>query len=362
MLLEDAAGSERQKERGQKEGPRRVERAPRAAERRERADDEPRRSSRRAAASAAEWRRRRPRGAAESGFVHRENPKAASAAIADRRRASSAAWERRRRRRRRSPRPAPRRRWRGPVPPRRSPRRDPAPAPRLAPGGLPAFLATCRFIRAGSEGEPTRTGHRIPDALGSLCSLPVMRTGSAPRRRRVSLQLWVYRHRVVILATVGAVLLSGLAVLAHFTSVVVKRFDGHRWNLPSRIYSDMFVLRAGDAGSPEKLVGKARTALLPGRRRRARAGRATSAGQATSIEVFTAGLPLSGASSSADSRRAIEFASGKVASIRDALRRAAARPRRRAGAARLGLRRGARGPHARPPRGRCRSRSSTRSS
>src|SRR6266498_2319240 len=100
-----------------------------------------------------------------------------------------------------------------------------------------------------------------------------MRTGSAPRRRRVSLQLWVYRHRVVILATVGAVLLSSLAVLAHFTSVVVKRFEGHRWNLPSRIYSDMFELFPRDFRYPGK---------------------------------FFRGFPAR-----------IEFASGKVASIRD---------------------------------------------
>ena len=142
-----------------------------------------------------------------------------------------------------------------------------------------------------------------------------MRTGSAPRRRRVSLQLWVYRHRVVILATVGAVLLSGLAVLAHFTSVVVKRFEGHRWNLPSRIYSDMFVLRAGDAGSPEKLVGKLERLLY-----QADADAPSRAGHfrrsANMIEVFPRDFRYPGKFFRGFPAR-IEFASGKVASIRD---------------------------------------------
>src|SRR6266511_4344268 len=123
-----------------------------------------------------------------------------------------------------------------------------------------------------------------------------MRTGSAPRRRRVSLQLWVYRHRVVILATVGAVLLSSLAVLAHFTSVVVKRFEGHRWNLPSRIYSDMFVLRAGDAGAPSRAGHFRRSANV--------------------IEVFPRDFRYPGKFFRGFPSR-IEFASGKVASIRD---------------------------------------------
>jgi len=74
-----------------------------------------------------------------------------------------------------------------------------------------------------------------------------MKTGTIPRRR-VSLQLWVYRHRLPILLSMGGVLLLLFGALAHYTSVVVARFEGHRWNLPSRIYSDMFVLRAGDGG------------------------------------------------------------------------------------------------------------------
>ena len=70
-----------------------------------------------------------------------------------------------------------------------------------------------------------------------------MTTWTSPRPRLVSLHLWVFRHRVAILSGLGAVLLVGLAGVAYFTSVVVARFDGRRWNLPSRIYSDL-------AGSP----------------------------------------------------------------------------------------------------------------
>ena len=38
-------------------------------------------------------------------------------------------------------------------------------------------------------------------------------------------------------------------VLGYFTTRVVARFDGRRWNLPSRIYSDLYVLRAGRRGA-----------------------------------------------------------------------------------------------------------------
>jgi penicillin-binding protein 1B len=126
----------------------------------------------------------------------------------------------------------------------------------------------------------------------------------------------VYRHRVVILATFGAVLLSGLVVLAHFTSVVVKRFEGHRWNLPSRIYSDMFVLRAGDGGSPEKLAGKLERLLYQADDGApARAGHFRRMGDV--VEVFPRDFRYPGKFFRGFPSR-IEFATGKVASIRDA--------------------------------------------
>jgi penicillin-binding protein 1B len=73
---------------------------------------------------------------------------------------------------------------------------------------------------------------------------------------QVPLSLWVYRHRLSILGSLTALLLSGVLVLAHFTSRVTSRFDGRRWNLPSRIYSDLYVLRAGEGGSADGLAAK----------------------------------------------------------------------------------------------------------
>ena len=79
---------------------------------------------------------------------------------------------------------------------------------------------------------------------------------SSSRARQVPLSLWVYRHRLPILGGLTALLLSGVLVLAHFTSRVTSRFDGRRWDLPSRIYSDLHVLRAGEGGSSDGLAAK----------------------------------------------------------------------------------------------------------
>jgi penicillin-binding protein 1B len=142
----------------------------------------------------------------------------------------------------------------------------------------------------------------------------VLKTGSVPRRR-VSLQLWVYRHRVAILAVVGAVLVVSLGVLAHFTSVVVSRFEGQRWNLPSRIYSDMFVLRAGDGGSPDKLVGKLERLLYQADAEApARAGHFRRQGNV--VEVFPRDFRYPGKFFRGFPVR-VEFASGKVSSVED---------------------------------------------
>jgi penicillin-binding protein 1B len=77
-----------------------------------------------------------------------------------------------------------------------------------------------------------------------------------PHARLVSLPLWVYRHRLPILGVFGGVLLAGVLVLAYFTTRVVHRFDGRRWDLPSRIYSDLYVLRPGDAVSVAEIQAK----------------------------------------------------------------------------------------------------------
>lgn len=92
----------------------------------------------------------------------------------------------------------------------------------------------------------------------TLCSARMSETdGDGPRHTRlVSLPLWVYRHRRPILLVFGGLLLSGVVVLAHFTTRVAQRFEGRRWNLPSRIYSDLYVLRPGDAATQAGLVAK----------------------------------------------------------------------------------------------------------
>jgi penicillin-binding protein 1B len=66
----------------------------------------------------------------------------------------------------------------------------------------------------------------------------------------------VYRHRIPILVVFGGLLLAGVLVLAYFTTRVVARFDGRRWDLPSRIYSDLYVLRPGDAMSVAELQAR----------------------------------------------------------------------------------------------------------
>jgi penicillin-binding protein 1B len=81
-------------------------------------------------------------------------------------------------------------------------------------------------------------------------------THGPPGTRLVSLPLWVYRHRRPILTAFGGLLLSGVLVLAYFTSRVVQRFDGRRWDLPSRIYSDLYALRPGDAVTAGDLESK----------------------------------------------------------------------------------------------------------
>ena len=85
---------------------------------------------------------------------------------------------------------------------------------------------------------------------------PQGKTWTSPRPKRVSLDLWVYRHRIPILSAAGALVLVILGVVGYSTSVVVNRFEGRRWNLSSRIYSDLLALKPGDGSTPEKLTAK----------------------------------------------------------------------------------------------------------
>jgi penicillin-binding protein 1B len=89
----------------------------------------------------------------------------------------------------------------------------------------------------------------------TVCSRPVSPRES-PRSRVVSLPLWVYRHRLPILVSLGVVLLAVLVVVGQFLSRVGARFEGRRWSLPSRIYSDIYVLRPGESGGVDALAAK----------------------------------------------------------------------------------------------------------
>ncbi len=140
-----------------------------------------------------------------------------------------------------------------------------------------------------------------------------MKTSTSPRPRRVSLHLWIYRRRVAILAALAGCLLSGLLVVGYFTRVVVSRFDGRRWSLPSRIYSDMAVWRAGDGGSPERLARKLERLLYQGTPDRpARPGWFRRSGNV--VEVYTRDFRYPGRSFRGLPVR-LEYAGGLVKSI-----------------------------------------------
>jgi penicillin-binding protein 1B len=64
------------------------------------------------------------------------------------------------------------------------------------------------------------------------------------------------RHWSEVLLGTAAVLLLSIAVVGFLGSAVSSRFDNRRWNLPSRIYSDLTVLEPGSPGSEDRLVAK----------------------------------------------------------------------------------------------------------
>jgi penicillin-binding protein 1B len=138
----------------------------------------------------------------------------------------------------------------------------------------------------------------------------------APRARLVSLPVWVYRHRVPILGVFGGLLLGGVLGMAYFTTRVVARFDGRRWNLPSRIYSDLYVLRPGDAASIAGLTAKLGRLFYqetdaaperPGHFRR----------EKDALEIHTRGFPYPGRTFPGQRVRAA-FSGGRVKTLTDA--------------------------------------------
>jgi penicillin-binding protein 1B len=55
-------------------------------------------------------------------------------------------------------------------------------------------------------------------------------------------------------ATLAVVLVSGGIVVFYFSRLVERTMSGHRWTLPTRIYSDVWVVRPGDAVGPDDVV------------------------------------------------------------------------------------------------------------
>ena len=134
--------------------------------------------------------------------------------------------------------------------------------------------------------------------------------------RRVPLQSWLWSHRAALAFSLAAMLFAVFCVVLYYTTVVTSRFDGRRWTLPSRIYSDVFVLRPGDQSSPDALCAKlARLLYRPGQAPLPRAGRFHRAGNA--VEVFTRDFRYSGRPLRGFATR-VEFAAGHVRSIKDA--------------------------------------------
>src|SRR5262245_16912929 len=143
-----------------------------------------------------------------------------------------------------------------------------------------------------------------------------MKTWTSPRPKRVSLHLWLYRHRFILAGILGALVVGGLLATAYLTSVVTSRFEGRRWNLPSRIYSDLVVLRVGDAVSADRLEAKLDRLLYqrddspP-----IKAGHFHRSG--SSIEVFTRDFRYPGRVFRGFAVRA-DLAGGRVNALRDA--------------------------------------------
>ena len=92
-----------------------------------------------------------------------------------------------------------------------------------------------------------------------------MKSGLRARARRV----WAAIPRWALWGAGGLSLLlavSGALVVAYYERVVSRTMDGRRWNLPTRLYSDVWVLRPGDALGPddvERRLARLRYAPVP---------------------------------------------------------------------------------------------------
>lgn len=92
-----------------------------------------------------------------------------------------------------------------------------------------------------------------------------MKSGIRARARRA----WAAIPRWALWGAGGLTLLlvvSFALVVAYYDRVVSRTMDGRRWNLPTRLYSDVWVLRPGDALGPddvERRLARLRYAPVP---------------------------------------------------------------------------------------------------
>ncbi|HQR44533.1 MAG TPA: PBP1A family penicillin-binding protein [Thermoanaerobaculia bacterium] len=54
--------------------------------------------------------------------------------------------------------------------------------------------------------------------------------------------------------TLALLLVGGAVVVSYFSRIVTKTMDGQRWTLPARIYSDVWIVRPGDAVGPDDVL------------------------------------------------------------------------------------------------------------
>ena len=81
------------------------------------------------------------------------------------------------------------------------------------------------------------------------------------RVRRISRPLLFF-----VGATVALFLVAAIVVVLYFSRVVSRTMDGRRWSLPTRLYSDVWAVRAGDTLSVDDVVrrlGRLRYAEVP---------------------------------------------------------------------------------------------------
>ncbi len=117
--------------------------------------------------------------------------------------------------------------------------------------------------------EPEPRPAALTAVLGRLKAL-----GAAAAARLRTLFAWSGRllrripRPVFFAAGATAVLLAAASVVVvlYFSRVVSRTMDGRRWSLPTRLYSDVWVVRPGDALAPEDVtrrLGRLRYAEVP---------------------------------------------------------------------------------------------------